>query len=347
MEQIVSKRLRSFIDSHLSRECGEVEIDDVLVSYIAGILDGVSQAESGDDFDVDEFADVMSAYVPGFEAINRPLVYEWINNTASCVKDPTSVAVVDVVSEPACVATANATSVGASVTDEEQPSLDALSLKEEEKAPASSRKRGKQGLKGKRPRGPPTESSRTDSLSCSRNSNAAVDEVTADENVSMLQDMFPDVAVEAIHAALLQADGVLEQSISLLLEQQSADICLGGFGEGVTMAKSPTESKSLYSKPRAAPRQPCSSRENHSDDDQIKDFVIGRYLLVDEAEDERQHRPHLQTVPKTKQKTMYRDSHVVSTKGERYSLVTKKDQEDDGMKKTYVSLKPLRKYRFH
>ena len=43
----------------------------------------------------------------------------------------------------------------------------------------------------------------------------------------------------------------------------------------------------------------------------------------------------------------YRDNHVVNTKGERYTVVTKKDQEGDEMKKTYVSIKPLKKYRFH
>lgn len=43
----------------------------------------------------------------------------------------------------------------------------------------------------------------------------------------------------------------------------------------------------------------------------------------------------------------YRDNKVVSTKGERYTVETKKDQENDDMKKTYINLKPLRKYRFH
>ena len=41
----------------------------------------------------------------------------------------------------------------------------------------------------------------------------------------------------------------------------------------------------------------------------------------------------------------YRDNKVVSTKGERYTMETKQDNE--ATKKTYVSLKPLRKYRFH
>ena len=52
-------------------------------------------------------------------------------------------------------------------------------------------------------------------------------------------------------------------------------------------------------------------------------------------------------VQEPKKLTRFRDNKVVSTKGERFSILTKKDQEGEDMKKTYVSLKPLRKYRFH
>ena len=41
----------------------------------------------------------------------------------------------------------------------------------------------------------------------------------------------------------------------------------------------------------------------------------------------------------------YRENQVVSTKGERYTF--EKTAETEEMKKTYVNLKPLRKYRFH
>jgi hypothetical protein len=41
----------------------------------------------------------------------------------------------------------------------------------------------------------------------------------------------------------------------------------------------------------------------------------------------------------------YREGQVVSTKGERFSEIKK--QETEEIKKTYVSLKPQKKYRFH
>lgn len=41
----------------------------------------------------------------------------------------------------------------------------------------------------------------------------------------------------------------------------------------------------------------------------------------------------------------YLDGRVVSTKGERFTEIKKEDSEE--MNKTYVNLKPARKYRFH
>lgn len=41
----------------------------------------------------------------------------------------------------------------------------------------------------------------------------------------------------------------------------------------------------------------------------------------------------------------YIDNQVVSTKGERYK--DNKKPESEEMKKTYINLKPARKYKFH
>ncbi len=46
-----------------------------------------------------------------------------------------------------------------------------------------------------------------------------------------------------------------------------------------------------------------------------------------------------------KSKVRYLDGKVVSTKGERF--VNLKKEDSDEMKKTYINLKPARKYRFH
>ena len=41
----------------------------------------------------------------------------------------------------------------------------------------------------------------------------------------------------------------------------------------------------------------------------------------------------------------YLNNQVITTKGERYTQIKREENED--MKKTYVNLKPARKYRFH
>ena len=47
----------------------------------------------------------------------------------------------------------------------------------------------------------------------------------------------------------------------------------------------------------------------------------------------------------SKKMVRYLDSQVVSTKGERFTEIKKKEEDD--MKKTYVNLKPAKQYRFH
>ncbi|KAK3089920.1 hypothetical protein FSP39_007651 [Pinctada imbricata] len=47
----------------------------------------------------------------------------------------------------------------------------------------------------------------------------------------------------------------------------------------------------------------------------------------------------------SKKMIRYLDSRIVSTKGEKFTEIKKEDSEE--MKKTYVHLKPARKYRFH
>ena len=89
-----------------------------------------------------------------------------------------------------------------------------------------------------------------------------------------------------------------------------------------------------------------------------------RYEFVDIDEDKQRHRPLLPrevritvlysmavsshfNLQEPKKMVRYRDGKVVSTKGERFTIETRHDKENDEMKKTFVSLKPLRKYRFH
>lgn len=50
-------------------------LDDVLLSYITGVLEDLgSQQSVEENFDVEVFAEMLEAYVPGFAEIDRWLV---------------------------------------------------------------------------------------------------------------------------------------------------------------------------------------------------------------------------------------------------------------------------------
>ncbi|XP_029885816.1 CUE domain-containing protein 2 isoform X2 [Aquila chrysaetos chrysaetos] len=86
-------------------------------------------------------------------------------------------------------------------------------------------------------------------------------------------------------------------------------------------------------RPRRAP--------NH---EELKQVILQKYMMVDSADDQKTHRP---APPKEAPKKLIRyiDNQVVSTKGERYKDIKKPESEE--MKKTYISIKPARKYKFH
>ncbi|KAM9618652.1 CUE domain-containing protein 2 isoform 2-T2 [Trichechus inunguis] len=78
--------------------------------------------------------------------------------------------------------------------------------------------------------------------------------------------------------------------------------------------------------------------------DELKSFILQKYMMVDSAEDQKIHRP---MTPKEAPKKLIRyiDNQVVSTKGERFKDMRNPEAEE--MKATYINLKPARKYRFH
>ena len=51
-----------FVVSHHS------SVDDIVLGYIVSVLEQLGEAEQ---FDVDEFAEIMAAYIPGFDTVNK------------------------------------------------------------------------------------------------------------------------------------------------------------------------------------------------------------------------------------------------------------------------------------
>ncbi|XP_017834760.2 CUE domain-containing protein 2 [Callithrix jacchus] len=139
--------------------------------------------------------------------------------------------------------------------------------------------------------------------------------------VDVLLEVFPTCSVEQAHWVLAKARGDLEEAVQMLVE---------GKEEG----------------PAAwdGSNQDLPRRLRGPQKDELKSFILQKYMMVDSAEDQKIHRP---MAPKEAPKKLIRyiDNQIVSTKGERFKDVRNPEAEE--MKATYINLKPARKYRFH
>ncbi|XP_071295114.1 CUE domain-containing protein 2 isoform X1 [Agelaius tricolor] len=149
---------------------------------------------------------------------------------------------------------------------------------------------------------------------------AQVEGADLKDGVELLLEMFPACTVNQAEKALAMTLGNLEEAVQLIVEEK---VEIGPAGASV---------KEL-ARPRRAP--------NH---EELKQVILQKYMMVDSADDQKTHRP---APPKEAPKKLIRyiDNQVVSTKGERYKDIKKPESEE--MKRTYISLKPARKYKFH
>nr|XP_004659458.2 CUE domain-containing protein 2 isoform X1 [Jaculus jaculus] len=139
--------------------------------------------------------------------------------------------------------------------------------------------------------------------------------------VDVLLEVFPTCSMEQAQWVLAKARGDLEEAVQMLVE---------GKEEGPPGWEGPS--------------QDLPRRLRGPQKDELKSFILQKYMMVDSAEDQKIHRP---MAPKEAPKKLIRyiDNQIVSTKGERFKDVRNPEAEE--MKATYINLKPARKYRFH
>ncbi|XP_012625374.1 CUE domain-containing protein 2 isoform X5 [Microcebus murinus] len=139
--------------------------------------------------------------------------------------------------------------------------------------------------------------------------------------VDVLLEVFPTCSMEQAQWVLAKARGDLEEAVQMLVE---------GKEEGPPVWD--------------GTNQDLPRRLRGPQKDELKSFILQKYMMVDSAEDQKVHRP---MAPKEAPKKLIRyiDNQVVSTKGERFKDVRNPEAEE--MKATYINLKPARKYRFH
>ncbi|XP_075466824.1 CUE domain-containing protein 2 [Ascaphus truei] len=133
-------------------------------------------------------------------------------------------------------------------------------------------------------------------------------------SLDLLLEMFPSCTVSQAQGVMSMAKGDLAEAVQMIVERE------------VKLDSGSKESQ-------RAPKKK-----------DLKDFILQKYMMVDNEEDKKMHKP---LAPKEAPKKLVRyiDNQVVSTKGERYKDMKKPESEE--MKKTYINLKPARKYKFH
>ncbi|XP_052810489.1 CUE domain-containing protein 2-like [Mya arenaria] len=286
-ETSVQSALVNFLKQH-TFEHHVSDVDEIVLSYVLSILEDLGDGASPEeDIDVDQFIEVMDAYIPGFGEIDSVKVCEWMFELASALKKGISGS-----SEEPTSPTLNSDLI-----------FGACKVEPDTRAQARVRNQNSTG-----------DSER----SCSESSQEEVDSV-----LDTLVEMFPGTLRLELDHCLQGAQGDVEAAVQLVLNRQEA-------GLAITQDKQAKAKKSRAITPL--------------DDKKAKEKLMERYGFIDVDEDKRQHKP---SAPKTESKKLvrYLDSQVVNTKGQKFTEIKKDDSEE--MKKTYINLKPAKKYRFH
>ncbi|KAM4729541.1 CUE domain-containing protein 2 [Anableps anableps] len=282
LHKIIHSALHEFIQTYIP-DADLSTLDDVLLSYITGVLEDLgSQQSVEENFDVEVFGEMLEAYIPGFAEIDSVKVCEMMFSLASKLAT-------------ARTSADKENSVPKTGTAEVSLKLTALTSQ-----PAA----------GQEPQCLKTQTE-------GATAKMSVSEWESQEQ--HLLEMFPKCSLSEARSALSIAKGDMEEAVRLIIE---GDVHLSPTPLNVNQGKS------------------ISSLA----DQKLKETILEKYMLVDSEEDNKTHRP---VAPKDAPKKLvrYHGNQVVTTKGERYQLVKKNETED--MKKTYVNLKPARKYRFH
>lgn len=283
----VKSSLFAFLQSHL-KELKEEEIDDIVLAYVVNILEDVASStrdEEGDAFDVTEFCEMLTAYLPLTESIPAELVTEWMFQLAAEQRELDRA--------KAC-----------------KFDFDLSSVIEEtaRRAPARTPKTSESSETILEKKRSTRYSENSDGGSSDSSGLDASDEFQT--KLNNLMEMFPDsCTLEVSHCLNLMA-GDIEEAVQLIIHRQENGQSL-----------QPKKATSTIVKPKV-------------DEKDLRNRIVHQYGFVDQEEDARYHRP---TIKRGDEKKMirYRDGKIVSTKGERFSQVTKEESEE--MKKSYVS----------
>lgn len=335
VEAAVKDELGQFLSKNISAESLSC-VDDIVLGYIASVLEELGEDQ---EFDVDDFAEIMAAYIPGFDTVSREHVYSWMLDLAQKLgKARTSSNLTEeavLMTEENCHRSPSSLEgdvlLGNDAVKEDQTgnSLVLLSL-ERLCINSDFDESGMVTL---------SLSSRYNNKETGINEQNVERESTGNngsysEEVLVLAEMFPEASSLEIRNCLMVSNGDIESAVQLmLLKKENID----------------DEGKENYHRVLdLSPKVHCPSSKRQelqeAEQQSLKEQMMARYGYVEVSQEEKTHQPTLREQGE-KKLVRYRNNQVVSTKGERFSHV--KQEESEEMKKTYVNIKPARKYRFH
>jgi len=263
------------------------EIDDIVTSYVMGILQELMDCEDPDDmFDIDCFREMLQAYLPASELVKDESLSKCVMKLVQELKDDRD-------------------------SKELIPGVDIKSLiAVTTQQPASNQQQSRKNRSisensddydKKKKGGPRTSESQEDEK--------------MDSGVEILLEMFPTCCkVEAVHCLTVMG-GDLDRAVQLLITRAEM---------GQDIKPSQTQMLAKLSKPA------------EMDDTQVKKKIMEQYGFVDKEEDRRYHRPNISKKGEDKKLIRYREGKIVSTKGERFTQVTKEESLE--MKRTIVNI---------
>ncbi|XP_009953084.1 PREDICTED: CUE domain-containing protein 2 isoform X1 [Leptosomus discolor] len=310
LERIIRDTLTRFIHSHIPA-ADLSGMDDVFFSYITGVLEELGSPESSEEtFDMDTFVEMMEAYIPGFAEIHSGDVCEMMFSLSERLGE---------------------------ARNREKPGQKAVESGSE--APSEDLTKGRE---------PGAGACNGERLCTPTDGAGAQEGDDLKDGVELLLEMFPACTVSQAEKALAMSLGNLEEAVQLIVEEK---VEIGPAGASVKVQYSELAAEHscvphvlCYSHTHLVSSQELARPRRAPNHEELKQVILQKYMMVDSADDQKTHRP---APPKEAPKKLIRyiDNQVVSTKGERYKDIKKPESEE--MKRTYISLKPARKYKFH
>jgi len=291
-EKVVKEELLTMLKEKLKADVDEAALDDIVLSYVVGILEDVTVDEDDDeDLDVGAFLEMLAAYLPGAEAIPEADMSLWLRTVAKRLHESAK-------------RESKRTFDISSLIRDPQPKMTSTGSTSSKPRHASSSSSSSAECN---PPPPSSDMMQPKRRICSESSDNSVDVEEFNQTVASLVEMFPYACGLEVTHCLNLSGGDAERTAQLIIHRHEQ-------GQGIKV----TDRKFKLNKVL-------------SDDKDVKARVLGKYGFVDEDVDKRYHRPNLKKND-DKKMTRYRDGKIVSTKGERFTQVSKAESEE--MKKS-------------